>query len=158
MRQLQRCLWKKWIDYCRKAVIMRKILLLLSYLLNLPFTIAGIFLALVSIPKTISFDPSTLAVIVRVRSLWWTNVFFWLKGARAAPFGQVILLGPHIAKGDLEHELVHIEQWIREPFIHPFLYTLQSFRFGYRHNKYEVEAYTKAHNKYVNAKGEEEFL
>ena len=60
----------------------------------------------------------------------------------------MILLGPHLEPGDIEHELVHVEQYYREPFIHPFLYVCQSMKYGYRNNKYEIEAYERAGNVY----------
>lgn len=63
--------------------------------------------------------------------------------------GSVVILGGHLLRGDLEHELVHVEQSIQEPLIHPFLYTYESLRHGYRNNKYEIEAYKKVGNKYV---------
>ena len=63
--------------------------------------------------------------------------------------GNVILLGPNILDKDLEHELVHIKQYQREPFIHPILYAIELLKFGYRNNKYEKEAYGRAGNVYI---------
>lgn len=37
----------------------------------------------------------------------------------------------------------------RQPFIHPFLYLAESMRHGYRHNRYEEEAYRRAGNCYI---------
>jgi hypothetical protein len=64
--------------------------------------------------------------------------------------GHTVLLGRQLLAHDLEHELVHVEQAIREPFIHPFLYILESFRYGYKDNKYEREAYRRAGNTYID--------
>jgi len=88
-------------------------------------------------------------MVVTVRSFWWQG---WLKsrrGVRAMSVGSVVLLGGNLLENDLEHELVHIEQSFREPFIHPVLYLYQSLRYGYRKNKYEIEAYKRAGNKYI---------
>ena len=72
-----------------------------------------------------------------------------MKGVRAMAMGNVILLGPNILDKDLEHELVHIKQYQREPFIHPLLYAIELLRFGYKNNKYEQEAYGRAGNVYL---------
>ncbi len=71
-----------------------------------------------------------------------------MKGARAAAMGHVVLLSPLTEDKDLEHELVHVDQYQRLPFIQPFLYYFELLRKGYRNNKYEVEAYEKAGNIY----------
>ena len=71
-----------------------------------------------------------------------------MKNARAMTIGHVVLLGPNLENKDLEHELVHIEQYQRAPIIHPILYGLELMRRGYRNNKYEEEAYRKAGNIY----------
>lgn len=60
--------------------------------------------------------------------------------------GNAILLGPKEMEKDLEHELVHVEQFERKPFIHFFLYYIEMIKKGYRNNKYEVEAYDRAGN------------
>lgn len=52
-------------------------------------------------------------------------------------------------RNDLEHELIHIEQHMREPFIHPFLAAIELAKNGPRNSKYEKEAYDKANNKYT---------
>ncbi len=64
--------------------------------------------------------------------------------------GNMVLISPNALDNDLEHELVHVAQSMREPLIHPFLYQLETARNGYRKNKYEMEAYGKAGNVYVH--------
>ena len=64
--------------------------------------------------------------------------------------GNIVLLGKNILDNDMEHELVHVEQFEREPFIHPFLYQYQNLVYGYKENKYEKEAYGKAGNTYIS--------
>lgn len=75
-------------------------------------------------------------------------MFGYMKKARATAFGHVVLLGPNLEDKDLEHELIHVEQFEREPLIHPILYSVERMRKGYRNNKYEDQAYTRAGNVY----------
>jgi hypothetical protein len=84
-----------------------------------------------------------------VRSFWWKARIFRQKGVRAVTSGSVVVLGHDLLPRDIQHELVHVAQYRREPLIHPFLYTLESHRHGYRHNKYETEAYEQAENQYI---------
>ena len=124
-------------------------------LLNLPWSVLALLASILSIPTKFKFNSSELAIIISIKSFWW---YTWLpkqKGARAMAMGNVILLSPHILVGDLEHELVHIKQYRREPLIHLFLYWMQTLRHGYRNNKYEIEAYDIAGNSYL---GEEEVI
>ncbi len=80
------------------------------------------------------------------------------KGVRAITNGHVIQLGPLEREKDLEHELIHVEQAEREPFIHPLLYLVESRKHGYRQNKYEDEAYTRASNEYKSTKPTKAFI
>ena len=123
----------------------------IAFILNLPWTMLGFTAATVSVPRSMSVHNKPFALIIRVRGFWWLDWMAGRKGLRATTVGNVVLLGPRLLDKDLEHELVHIEQSNREPFIHPFLYFWESFRHGYRQNKYEVEAYKRAGNKYVEA-------
>jgi len=127
----------------------------LSFILNLPWTILGLVLAIISLPEKAAVSTRPLAVTFNVRSFWW---YSWLPGkkrVRAMTNGHIIQIGPLEQDKDLEHELVHVQQAIREPLIHPFLYALESRKHGYRNNKYEVEAYQLAGNKYT---GEEDLV
>lgn len=64
--------------------------------------------------------------------------------------GSIVILGPRLLPNDLEHELIHIEQRNRAPFVHPFLYALEKRRHGNGlKNKYELEAYTKSSSTYL---------
>ncbi|MDB5266826.1 MAG: hypothetical protein JWN89_641 [Parcubacteria group bacterium] len=122
---------------------------MISFVLNLPWTILGVLAAIVSMPNKFRTNPSPFALVFTVKSFWW---YTWLpkrKGARAMAIGRVVLLGPNILEHDLEHELIHVEQAARIPLIHPVLYAIESFRKGYRENKYEKEAYGRAGNIYI---------
>lgn len=73
----------------------------------------------------------------------------WYRGTRAITNGQIVQLGPLADERDLQHELVHVEQAMREPFIMPILHTVEWLRHGYRNNKYEVEAFERSGSRYT---------
>lgn len=116
---------------------------ILVFLLNLPWTLAGLALAILSIPSKVELRLKPMVIIFRVRSLWWYRWLPGKNGTRATTNGHIIQLSPSVLKNDIQHELIHVEQHTREPFIHPFLYVWQSARYGYAKNKYEVEAYER---------------
>lgn len=62
--------------------------------------------------------------------------------------GHVVQLGSNALATDLAHELVHVEQAIRQPFVKPFLYEIETLKHGYRQNKYEREAYNRTGHTY----------
>ncbi len=115
---------------------------ILKILLNIPWSFVMYVAALVSLPHHLQFGK--WCVIITVRSFWW----YPARGVRAMTLGNVILLGPRVERGDLDHELVHIEQSMRETFIHPFLSCYQLLKYGSRDSVYEQEAYRKAGNRY----------
>lgn len=121
----------------------------LSFILNLPWFCLGLLLGLISVPQNSRLHHKPFALVFTVRSFWWQTWLPKYKGVRATTIGSVVLLGTRLLPKDLEHELVHVMQYKRAPFIHPFLYLLETLRHGYRANKYEVEAYRKAGNRYV---------
>lgn len=116
-----------------------------KYLLNLPWTLLALIVAILSIP--ISIDKNDNAIIVKVRTFWWHPS----KGIRALTLGNVILTGRKILKNDLKHEMVHIDQHMREPLLHPFLAMVEQLRNGPKNSKYELEAYDKAGNKFIDS-------
>ena len=119
---------------------------MLGFILNIPYTVVGLIMALASIPTRIYLRTDPYAFVLNVRKFWW--VFGYMKHARAMAIGHVVMLGPNIEVKDLEHELIHVEQHQRMPIIQPFLYYYELIRKGYRNNKYEDEAYTRAGNVY----------
>ncbi len=117
---------------------------MIATLLNTPWSLIGLCAATISIPYKIQISHKPFVVIFFVRSFWWRRV----KRVRASAIGSVILCGPLLEEHDIEHELVHVEQMNREPFIHPLLYLIESLKYGYRNNKYEIEAYDRSGNVY----------
>ncbi len=118
----------------------------ISFMLNMPYTLAGLLAGIVSGPRSVSGNREHFAIVLEVRGFWWAQGY--MKGARAMAIGHVVLLGPRLEPGDLEHELVHVEQHIRRPLIQPILYYVERWKHGYRQNKYEIEAYDRAGNIY----------
>jgi hypothetical protein len=121
---------------------------MISFILNLPWTLIGLVIALLSVPVRFSTSQKPFAVVIHVESFWW---YAWLPGCkkiRAMALGHIALLGPRADEKDLTHELIHTEQFNRLPFILPFLSYWQSFKNGYRQNKYEAEAYDRSGSRY----------
>ncbi len=120
----------------------------IGYLLNLPWMLCGLLAVILSGPQSVSINKKPWALVFKVKSLWW---YQWLPGyakTRAIVNGYCVQLGPRADEADLLHELIHVEQYIREPFIHPFLYIIESWKHGYRANRYEEEAYTRSGSRY----------
>lgn len=114
---------------------------MLSFILNLPYTIIGIIFALFSFPTNISFTRKPYSIVITVRRLWWA--IGYMRGARATTIGHTVILGKHIKPTDLNHELLHVTQYGRLPVVFPFMYYIELFRKGYKGNRYEIEAYSK---------------
>lgn len=119
---------------------------MVGFILNIPYTIIGLIVGIISIPISLSFRKNPYSIVINIKKFWWA--FGYMKNARAIAIGHVVLLSPKIEDGDLEHELVHVRQHERMPLIQPILYYIELFRKGYRNNKYEDEAYRVAGNIY----------
>lgn len=120
---------------------------LIRTFLNTPWNSLGVLLALLTIPRKVFFDSDSFAIIFKSKNIWWMK-----KSVRAATVCQIVILSDGALKNDLEHELVHVEQALRTPLIHPILYQIELLRKGYAKNKYEIEAYTRSQSKYVSKK------
>lgn len=116
---------------------------IIGYVLNLPWTLIAILLSIVSIPASLSIKSG--AVVIKIKSFWWHPT----KGVRAFALGNVIVLGRKLLPNDLKHEYIHIEQHMREPLIHPILAFIETRKHGFRHSKYEDEAYMRAGSKFI---------
>ncbi len=119
---------------------------MLGFILNIPYTLIGLVMILVSVPTQLEFRKNPYAFVLEVKTFWWA--FGYMKNARAMAIGHTVLLGPNLEDKDLEHELIHVEQYERMPLVQPFLYYFELLRKGYRNNKYEDEAYRRAGNIY----------
>lgn len=114
---------------------------IIATVLNLPWNLGGLLFGLASFPKKLSLQSG--ALVLGVKSLWWAKVLPNYKSVRAVTIGQMVLIGPNAKPQDLSHELIHVEQVIRSPFIQPVLYVIETLRYGYKYNKYEKEAYAR---------------
>lgn len=112
---------------------------MISFVLNLPYTLLGIISALVCIPKSVTFHENPYAIIFDVRNCWWS--FLHSKYLRACTIGHIIILTPKTLKNDFKHELIHVQQYEKYPLIFPLLYYWETFKHGYRKNRFEDEAY-----------------
>lgn len=119
---------------------------MIPFILNFPYTLTGLVVTLISFPTSVKFHTDPLAIIFNVKKIW--SAVGYMRGARAAAIGHIVLLSPSTEAKDLEHELVHVRQYQRLPLIFPILYHIEFIRNGYRNNKYEDEAYRLAENTY----------
>lgn len=121
-----------------------------SFFLNLPYTIVGVLFGVALFPASVTWDKRHFAIIFRVKADY--PQFGYLKGWRAMAIGNAVLLNPRVEDKDLEHELVHVDQFGAYPLIYPALYYWEILTKGYRMNRFEDEAYTKAGNVYRGKK------
>ena len=123
---------------------------IIAFILNLPWTILGMISSIFSFPHRVEISWKPFAFVIYVRSFWWWRLLGFKGNPRAIANGHCVQIGPRADEADLPHELIHVEQAIREPFIHPILYMLETRKNGYRNNKYEVEAYSRSGSRYEN--------
>ena len=115
---------------------------MIPFILNLPYTLTLFVLGLTCSPRYIKLNHKPFAIVIKVKDFWWKG--FIHKRSRAMASGSTVLLGPREEEHDLEHELIHVRQHNELPFIHPIFYYYETFKHGYRMNKFEDEAYTKS--------------
>lgn len=124
---------------------------ILKVILNLPWTLIGLFTAVLSFPTKIILSRNPGAIVFYYGNFWW---YQWLPGkrqVRALTNGNIIQMSRYADERDLTHELIHVEQHFRWPFIFPALYFVEMLRHGYRiENKYEKEAYERSNSRYGN--------
>ncbi|MDB5237235.1 MAG: hypothetical protein JWL88_337 [Parcubacteria group bacterium] len=118
----------------------------MAYILNFPLTLIGVLVAMLLFPVRLRLNKKPLALIFNVKKDSFG--FGYLKGWRGMTIGHTVILNPRVEEKDLEHELIHVEQQIRHPFIQPLLYSIEIMHKGYRNNKYEVEAYDRSGSRY----------
>lgn len=119
---------------------------IILFILNLPFSLIGIVPMVLSGPYSLKLHKNPIALVVKVKKFWW--VFGYMKNARAMTIGYIVLLSPKELKNDLEHEIIHVQQYEKYPVIYPFLYLYELLKNGYRMNRFEDEAYTLSKSVY----------
>jgi len=92
-------------------------------------------------------SPEPLPPGVSLRRVTWIPALGGLlsgmrRAAAAVTLGRTILVHPaaRITPRLIRHELAHVRQWQRRPFLFPFLYVWNHLRYGYYANPYEIEA------------------
>ncbi|HSX19249.1 MAG TPA: hypothetical protein VLE91_03895 [Candidatus Saccharimonadales bacterium] len=124
-----------------------------AVILNLPWSLIGLFTAILSMPKRVEFSKNPPAVIFHIRSFWWYN---WLvKGSRGITNGNVIQTSDKADERDRVHELIHVEQFMRWPFIFAFMILYEQLKGGVgpQNNRFEKEAYGRSGSRYLGGKG-----
>ena len=110
----------------------------ISFILNFPITIVGLFCVLLSLPEKVFWKNS--AVVFLISSFWWLEIISWRKGIKGFTLGNVIMVNNLADVITLNHEFVHIRQFQKYPFIFTVMYLLESFKKGYFNNRFEVQA------------------
>lgn len=113
----------------------------ISTLVNLPWTLLALFCALISYPQSFKILSSALAI--QVYSLKWIDLLSGRRETKGFTLGNMILISPKADSGTLPHELIHITQFQKYPFVFPILYLIEHFKNGYKNNLYEIQAYNQ---------------
>lgn len=123
----------------------------IAVILNLPWSLLGLFYGIFCCPTSIGTDRQALVIIMKVKRLWVSEIFL---GQRVGGFtlGNTILLSNAADDNIYGHEIIHVKQFTKLPIIFPVLYLLEFVKNGYYDNRYEREAYQKS-NKPVFGKG-----
>lgn len=123
---------------------------LVIFILNIPWSLIGLFNALLSLPKKVEFRKKPLAIIFYVRSFWWYSWIPRFKGVRGIANGHVISVSDAADDQDIDHELIHVEQYARYPFIFSVIFLLEQMRNGVGpENRFEKEAYSRSGSRYL---------
>jgi len=111
----------------------------IAFVLNLPWSLAGLFYSLLMLPRNIKTDKLQFVIVVRVKRLWINEIFLRRK-VKGFVLGNTVLLSDVADSDTYDHEIVHVGQFIKAPFIFPLLYCFESIKNGYQCNQYEKEA------------------
>ena len=117
----------------------KQIMKWLVFILNLPWTVLGLVIGILSIPKNLKFRKVGRAMVINVWRIWPSEIYMQRK-VRGLAVGSTILLSRFADELTINHELVHIEQFQKVPLIFPLLYLIELVKRGYKKNKYEKEA------------------
>ena len=112
------------------------------FVLNLPWSLAGLFYSLLMLPRNIKTDKLQFVMVLRVRRLWINEVVL-RRRVRGFTLGNTILLSDVADNNTYDHEIVHVRQFMKEPFIFPLFYCFEFIKHGYQNSKYEKEAYQR---------------
>ncbi len=119
---------------------------LVVFILNLPLTLAGIIPLVLAGPYSFKLNKNPIAFVFKIKKFWVPIIHG--RNARAMTIGYIVLMGPRLLRNDFEHEIIHVKQAEKYPFIFPFLYGYELLKNGYRMNRFEDEAYTLSNSIY----------
>ena len=119
-----------------------------SFISNILWSFLGLLLWIIHIPYSLKMSNSPLALIMRVQNTNLLDRVPGYKNWRWIALGNIAILNHREENWDEDHELVHVAQFMRYPGIFPFLNILETSKYWYRNNKFEIEAYNKAKNRY----------
>lgn len=111
----------------------------IAFVMNLPWSLLGFVYGLLLLPTSIKTDKLALVIVVKVRRLWVNEIFLGRK-VRGFTLGNTVLLSNIANDNTYNHEIIHVRQFTKAPFVFPLLYCLQFIKNGYKNNKYEKEA------------------
>lgn len=74
-----------------------------------------------------------------------------MKGVRGISNGNVLSVNDKADSLDVKHELIHIEQFMKYPFVFAFMILYEQFRYGIgpERNRFEKEAYGRSGSRYL---------
>lgn len=125
---------------------------ILVTLLNLPWSLIGIFTALLALPKKVEISKNPPAIIFYIHDFWWYKWIPRFKKVRGITNGNIIQVNNEADKLDIKHELIHVEQNMRYPLISGFVFGFEQIihGFGPEKNRFEQEAYKRSGSRYLN--------
>lgn len=115
----------------------------IAFVMNLPWSLLGLVYGLLLLPSSIKIDKLAFVIVVRARRLWVNEVFLGWR-VRGFTLGNTVLLSNLADNTTYDHEIVHVRQFTKKPFVFPILYCLEFIKNGYKDNKYEKKAYRES--------------
>lgn len=134
----------------QKMILLEEEMKFVIFILNLPLTLMGVIPLILAYPYSFKLIKNPIAFVFKVKKFWFPIIHG--RNARALTIGHIILMGPRLLRNDLEHEIIHVKQAEKYPFIFPFLYGYELLKNGSRMNRFEDEAYALSNSIYEGPK------
>ena len=112
---------------------------IIAFILNFPWSLLGLLCGLLSLPRNTKASKPQFVLVVNVKRLW-INEIFLRRRVKGFTLGNTVLLSDMADTSTYDHELIHVGQFMKAPFIFPLLYCFKSIKNGYQCNQYEKEA------------------
>jgi len=114
------------------------IIIIMKLLINIPWTILGFLAGLMCLVYKIKLDKRGF-ILIFVKRLWVTEIFL-KRRTYGLTLGNIIILSQYADEKTLIHEIKHVEQFRKMLLIFPILYLYENYKYGYKNNKFEIEA------------------